>query len=205
MKRLAGLDERWGHQTTGEVVLLDNRDSFVFNLAHRFAELGAQVVVVRSDKVTLAELIDWQPAALVVSPGPGHPDTAGISVPAVSHFTGSIPILGICLGLQAIVCAFGGTVAPNDAPMHGKSSPIDHDATGIFAGLADPFVAGRYHSLVAREPLPATLRANAHADGFIMGVEHREHPTFGVQFHPESVLTPDGLSLLGNFLRWVEV
>jgi anthranilate synthase/aminodeoxychorismate synthase-like glutamine amidotransferase len=198
---VTSIDDRWKHRRTGEIVLLDNRDSFVFNLAHRFAELGTQVVVHRSDELTLDELISWQPRALVVSPGPGHPDQAGISVAAIRHFSGKMPILGICLGHQAIVTAFGGKVGPNDKPMHGKPSLIDHDQTGLFEGLESPFEAGRYHSLVAMEPVPEVLEVTARADRFVMGVTHREHATFGVQFHPESVLTPGGYEILGNFLK----
>lgn len=200
MSYLSELPGRWAHRQAGEIVLLDNRDSFVFNLAHRFAEVGADVVVQRSDEINLAELVGWRPAALVVSPGPGHPEQAGISVEAIRHFSGKMPILGICLGHQAIVCAFGGEVGPNGAPMHGKPSIVSHDGAGIFAGLDRPFEAGRYHSLVAQEPLPDELAVTARADGFVMGVAHRDHPTYGVQFHPESVLTPTGSQLLRNFL-----
>lgn len=202
MTYLPSLQTRWMHKTAGEIVLLDNRDSFVFNLAHRFAELGAQVVVHRSDDLTLDDLIGWRPRALVVSPGPGHPDAAGISVPAIRHFSGEIAILGICLGHQAIVTAFGGRVGPNHAPTHGKPSQVDHDGEGLFVGLNNPFEAGRYHSLVAREPMPDELEVTARADGFVMGLKHRAHATFGVQFHPESVLTPGGYDLLENFLRF---
>lgn len=203
MKVSEQLRQRWGHREPGEVVLLDNRDSFVFNLAHRFAEVGTRVVVVRSDALTLDELIDWQPRALVVSPGPGHPRQAGVSVPAIEHFSGRVPILGICLGHQAIACAHGGRVVPNEAPMHGKPSPVDHDQTGLFKGLRSPLKAGRYHSLVARAPLPDDLVVTARADDFIMAIAHREHPTFGVQFHPESVLTPRGRAVLANFLGFI--
>ena len=201
MTSLPNIESRWTHRTTGEIILLDNRDSFVFNLAHRFAELGSEVVVHRSDELTLDELAQWEPRVLVVSPGPGHPDSAGISVAAVRRFSGKIPILGICLGHQAIVCAFGGRVGPNKAPMHGKPSMVEHQGQGIFSELECPLKAGRYHSLVAKEPLPSELEVTARADGFAMGVQHREHPTFGVQFHPESVLTPGGYGLLGNFLK----
>jgi para-aminobenzoate synthetase component II len=204
MNALESLRQRWEHKANGELVVLDNRDSFTFNLAHRVAELGGEAVVTRSDAVTLDELIAWRPAALIVSPGPGHPDAAGVSVAAIEYFSGRIPILGICLGHQAIVSAFGGTVSPNGAPMHGKPSPIAHDATGVFNGLPNPFQAGRYHSLVAHEPLPESLRVTARCDGFVMAVQHRRHPTYGVQFHPESVLTPEGYGLLENFLGLIE-
>jgi anthranilate synthase/aminodeoxychorismate synthase-like glutamine amidotransferase len=202
---VTSLESRWTHRRAHEIVVLDNRDSFVFNLAHRFAELDAQVVVHRSDEVTLDDLIRWKPRALVVSPGPGYPDRAGISVAAIRHFSGQVPILGVCLGHQAIVTAFGGTVGPNDRPMHGKATRITHDGAGLFEGLDAPVEAGRYHSLVAMEPIPDVLEVTARADGFVMGVEHREHATFGVQFHPESVLTPGGYGLLGNFLKICEI
>jgi anthranilate synthase/aminodeoxychorismate synthase-like glutamine amidotransferase len=197
---MRSISDRWAHQREGEIVVLDCRDSFVYNLAHRFAELGTHVVVHRSDQLTLDELIAWQPAALVLSPGPGHPDDAGISVAAVKHFSPRIPILGICLGHQAIVRAFGGEVRASGAPMHGKPSWIEHDGQGLFEGLENPVEAGRYHSLVAPEPLPAELRACARADGLVMALEHRNRPTFGLQFHPESVLTPAGYTMLANFL-----
>lgn len=191
---------RWGHRRAGEVVILDCRDSFVYNLAHRFEELGTPVVVHRSDALTLEALIAWEPAALVLSPGPGHPDQAGISVEAVRYFSGRIPLLGVCLGHQAIVRAFGGAVVPSGAPVHGKPSWIEHDGSGLFEGLKGPVQAGRYHSLIAWEPLPAALRVCARADGLVMAVAHREHPTFGLQFHPESILTPEGFAMLANFL-----
>lgn len=197
----AMISKRWSHQRAGEVVVLDCRDSFVYNLAHRFEELGTPVVVHRSDALTLEELIAWKPAALVLSPGPGHPDQAGICVEAVRHFSPRIPILGICLGHQAIVRAFGGAVAPSGAPMHGKPSWVEHDASGLFEAVESPVQAGRYHSLVACEPLPAELRVCARADGLVMGITHREQPTFGLQFHPESLLTPSGYAMLANFLK----
>ena len=200
MSRFASVRDRWRHRQSGELVLLDNRDSFVFNLAHRIAELGAEAVVARSDRVSLEQLAAWEPAGLIVSPGPAHPQRAGVSVEAVRHFSGDIPILGICLGHQAIVCAFGGRVGPNEAPMHGKASGVEHQGTDLFHDLPNPFSAGRYHSLIAHEPLPDALEVTARSDGFVMGVSHKEHPTHGVQFHPESVLTPDGYGLLGNFL-----
>ncbi|AWV89575.1 aminodeoxychorismate/anthranilate synthase component II [Bradymonas sediminis] len=203
MERLTST--RWSHQREGEVVILDCRDSFVYNLAHRFEELGISVVVHRSDAVTLDELIAWKPAALVLSPGPGHPDQAGISVDAVRYFSPRIPLLGICLGHQAIVRAFGGQVVPSGAPMHGKPSAVAHDATGLFDGLESPVQAGRYHSLMASEPLPAALRVCARADGLVMAIAHREHPTFGLQFHPESILTPSGYTMLANFLKCCDI
>lgn len=194
---------RWSHRCAGEVVILDCRDSFVYNLAHRFEELGRPVVVCRSDALSIEELIAWKPAALVLSPGPGHPNEAGISVDSVRHFVAKIPILGICLGHQAIVSAFGGSVAPSGAPMHGKPSWVEHDASGLFEALENPVQAGRYHSLMACEPLPAALRVCARTDGLVMAIAHREHPIFGLQFHPESILTPAGYTMLANFLKYI--
>lgn len=190
----------WRHERGGEVVILDNRDSFVFNLAHRLWEVGAPSVVVRSDAISLDELRSWRPAALVLSPGPGHPDDAGICVAAVREFSGELPILGVCLGHQAIAVAFGGVVERDEAPCHGRASRVSHDGSDLFAGVAAAFEAGRYHSLAVREPVPDVLRVTARADGLVMAVEHAEHPTFGVQFHPESVLSPDGFAILRNFV-----
>ena len=179
-------------------MILDNRDSFVFNLAHRFWEVDQPVAVVRSDAINLADLVAWEPSALVVSPGPGHPDQAGISVAAIRRFSGAIPILGICLGHQAIARAYGGRVEAGGKPVHGMSSDIEHDGEAIFDGLPTPLRAARYHSLVTTE-IPERLVVNARADGFVMGLRHRQLPVFGLQFHPESVLTPDGRELLRNF------
>lgn len=199
MSQLPRVNNRWNHSRPDEVVLLDNRDSFVFNLAHRFAEVGVEVVVERSDQIDLDELISWSPKALVLSPGPGHPDSAGISVEAVQYFTGKIPILGICLGHQVVARAWGAKVRKNQKPVHGKSSPIKHSGEGLFTGIDSPFEAGRYHSLVVERPLPAPLNTTATSDGFVMGIAHAEHPVYGLQFHPESVLTPVGRRLLENF------
>jgi anthranilate synthase/aminodeoxychorismate synthase-like glutamine amidotransferase len=190
---------------TGQVLLLDNRDSFTFNLAHRLYEVGVTVGVVRSDAITLDALRALQPRALVISPGPGHPRDAGISVAAIQHFSGAIPILGVCLGHQAIGLAFGGIVEPNHAPLHGRASLIDHTGADLFEGVVSPMEAARYHSLVVREPLPDILIAQAWCDGFVMALRHRHHPTFGLQFHPESILTPDGLALLARFAALCEV
>jgi para-aminobenzoate synthetase component II len=197
------IENRWSHHGPGEIVILDNRDSFVFNLAHRFEELGKSSVVVRSDAIDLETLQDWDPAALVISPGPGHPAQAGISVAAIEVFSGKIPILGVCLGHQAIGQAFGGRVVPSGRPRHGMASSILHDGTGIFDGLPSPFDAARYHSLIVESPLPQCLVATAWTDGFVMALAHRSHPTFGVQFHPESILTTAGYGLLANFLALV--
>lgn len=194
----------WLHRQIGEVVILDNRDSFVFNLAHRFHEVQLETVVVRSDALDLDTLRDWEPRALVISPGPGHPRDAAISVATVAHFSGRIPILGVCLGHQAIVVAHGGRVARNDAPCHGMATAVRHDGSALFDGIPQEFPAGRYHSLSAIAPVPAPLRVTAVGSGQVMAVEHVEHPTFGVQFHPESVLTPHGTLLLKNFARLVD-
>lgn len=190
----------WGLDTKGKVVILDNRDSFVFNLAHRLFEVGCTPAVVRSDAIDLETLKRWEPAALIVSPGPGHPDEAGISVPAIRHFAASIPILGVCLGHQAIALAFGGRVDQGGRPAHGVATRVDCANHALFDGLPNGFSAGRYHSLVATE-LPDELIACAWSDDFIMALRHRRWPIFGVQFHPESVLTPGGTRLLANFLE----
>lgn len=205
--RTGHVASRWQHQEmfSGELVILDNRDSFVYNLAHRFEELGVdelglRIVVTRSDEIDLDTLLSWQPRALVLSPGPGHPADAGISVAAVRALSGVVPILGVCLGHQAIAHAFGGLVEPSGRPRHGMASPVEHQGQGIFRDLPSPVSVARYHSLVAREPLPDVLEAQAWTDGFIMAIAHREHPTFGVQFHPESILSEAGYGILKNFL-----
>ncbi|HZT74383.1 MAG TPA: aminodeoxychorismate/anthranilate synthase component II [Terriglobales bacterium] len=185
------------------IFLLDNYDSFTFNLAQYFGELGEEVVVRRNDRTTVAEILELRPAALVISPGPCTPDQAGISVPAVRALAGQIPILGVCLGHQAIGQAFGARIVRAAAVMHGKTSAITHDERTIFQGLPNPFAATRYHSLVIQpESLPDCLEVSARtADQLIMGVRHRQWPVEGVQFHPESILTSEGKSLLLNFLR----
>jgi anthranilate synthase component 2 len=186
------------------VFLLDNYDSFTWNLAHRLGELGAEVEVVRNDVMTVDEIADRRPTHLVISPGPGRPETAGVSIDALRRFCGQIPVLGVCLGHQALSIAFGGTVERATAPMHGKTSMVAHDNQGVFAGLAQPFEAGRYHSLVVpRHGLPKDFEVSAWVtdDETVMGLRHREWPVSGVQFHPESVLTPAGHQLLRNFLE----
>jgi len=183
------------------IFLLDNYDSFTYNLAHLFGELGAEVVVERNDQVTVDDVEAMQPSHVVISPGPGRPANAGISVELVRRVAGLTPILGVCLGHQAIVEAFGGEVGFAKELLHGKSSPVHHDGRGLFSGLPDPFEAGRYHSLAATR-LPDVLEPTAFADdGEVMAVRHRELPAVGVQFHPESVLTPDGPTLARNFLE----
>ncbi len=182
------------------VLVIDNYDSFTYNLVQYLGELGAEVEVVRNDKATVPELVERRPDRLVISPGPCTPADAGISIEASRAFPeAGIPTLGVCLGHQAMVEAFGGRTIRGE-PIHGKDAEVDHDGTGLYAGLPNPLLAGRYHSLIADPELPAGLeRTAAHGD-VVMGVRHRELPAEGVQFHPESVLTPDGKQLLANFL-----
>jgi len=184
------------------LLMIDNYDSFTYNLVQYLAELGADVDVRRNDAVTLDEVAALAPDGIVISPGPCTPREAGISVPVVQRFTGRVPILGVCLGHQAIGAAFGGTIVRAPRIMHGKTSPIHHDGTGVFSGLPDPFDATRYHSLVIDPAtLPATLARSAWTDeGEIMGVRHQSAFVEGVQFHPESILTLEGKRLLANFL-----
>ena len=184
------------------VFLLDNYDSFTYNLAQYIGELGHEVEVRRNDAVTLAEIEGMGPEALVISPGPCTPDEAGLSVPAVRHFAGRIPILGVCLGHQSIGRAFGGRIVRAPVLMHGKTSMIEHDGRTIFQDLPQPFLATRYHSLVIDPAsVPDCLEVSARtADGTIMAVRHREARVEGVQFHPESILTLAGKQLLRNFL-----
>jgi len=185
------------------IVLLDNYDSFVFNLARYLEELGQETRVIRSDAITVKELSALQPAGIVLSPGPCTPDQAGISVDVVQQLGSDIPILGVCLGHQAIGAAFGGRVVRAAEPMHGRTSDVYHDGTGLLARFPNPFRAMRYHSLVLDEAsLPADLRVTARtADGVVMAIEHRTQPIRGVQFHPESVLTECGHALLARFLE----
>ena len=185
------------------LLMLDNYDSFTYNLVQYFQELGTEVEVYRNDAITIQEIEAKHPRRIVVSPGPGTPTEAGISVETIRHFSGRIPIFGVCLGHQAIGEAFGGKIIRAEKLMHGKTSEIHHDATGIFRGISNPFTATRYHSLVIeRKSMPACLRISAWtADHEIMGVEHREQALWGVQFHPESILTVEGKRLLKNFLE----
>ena len=183
------------------LLMLDNYDSFTYNLVHLFQELGVEVRVFRNDAITADEAEELAPTHLVVSPGPGRPEDAGVSVELIRRLGPAVPTLGVCLGHQAIVEAFGGEVGQAKALLHGKSSPVEHDGKGVFAGLPDPFDAGRYHSLAALA-VPDELAVTARSrDGEVMGVRHREHPIEGVQFHPESVLTPLGPQLARNFLE----
>ena len=182
------------------VLVIDNYDSFTYNLVQYLGELGAEVGVVRNDKATVPELLGLEPDRLVVSPGPCTPKEAGISVEAVRCFAeGGIPVLGVCLGHQSLVEAFGGKVVRGD-PIHGKDAEVKHDGRAIYEGLSNPLVAGRYHSLVADPQLPEELELTSTYGDVVMGVRHRELAAEGVQFHPESVLTPQGKKLLANFL-----
>jgi anthranilate synthase/aminodeoxychorismate synthase-like glutamine amidotransferase len=185
------------------VLVVDNYDSFTFNLVQYLGELGADLVVRRNDQVTPDQVAALGPDRIVVSPGPGHPADAGAVVDIIRRFGRDIPLLGVCLGHQAIGLAFGGTVRRAPRPIHGKTSRIEHDGSGVFAGVASPFEAARYHSLVvAPEGWPADLVACARTagDGTVMGLRHREWPIHGVQFHPESILTGPGRQILSNFL-----
>ncbi len=185
------------------LLMIDNYDSFTYNLVQYLRELGEEVVVYRNDKITLAEIEKLQPERLVLSPGPCTPNEAGISVPVVHHFAGKLPILGVCLGHQSIGQAYGGRIVRADRLMHGKTSPVFHDGRELFAGLPDPFDATRYHSLlVEKRSLPNCLEVTAWTEeGEIMGLRHRDLPVWGVQFHPESILTVAGMDMLRNFLE----
>ena len=185
------------------LVMIDNYDSFTYNLVQYLGQLGADVQVFRNDQIDIAGLENLQMSHLVVSPGPCSPKEAGISVEAIRHFAGRVPILGVCLGHQAIGYAFGGDVIRAPRLMHGKTSLIYHDGRDIFQGIPSPFEATRYHSLiVSQDTLPACLQVSAQTSvGEIMGLRHREHAIFGVQFHPESILTGEGMNILNNFLK----
>ena len=183
------------------LALIDNYDSFTYNLVQYFGELGAEIRVFRNDQVTLEELIALAPDHLVISPGPGDPADGGISNDAIRHFTGKIPVLGVCLGHQCLGAVFGGRVDRAPRLMHGKTSRVFHHGAGLFEGVPSPFEATRYHSLIVFEPVPAELEVTAFtAEGEVMGLKHRQHPTFGVQFHPDSILTQHGKLILKNFL-----
>ena len=187
---------------SAQILLIDNYDSFTYNLVQAFLVLGAEVDVHRNDEIDVASAKSLAPSHLVISPGPGRPDDAGSSLEMIGAFAGEIPVLGVCLGHQSIVQHFGGEIISAQSLMHGKTSEVTHDGEGLFAGLPNPFEAGRYHSLAANQSnLPDELTVTARtAEGEIMGVQHTTLNVVGVQFHPESVLTPDGPTLLGNFL-----
>lgn len=189
------------------ILILDNYDSFVFNLTRYCEELGRLAIVYRNDALSVADIARLEPDAILISPGPGRPEDAGISVELIRHLSGRIPILGICLGHQAIGHAFGGEIRRAKEPMHGRSSIIQHDGAGIFAGLPAPLAVGRYHSLViAPETIPQELTVTARSEtGEIMALAHKTHPTVGLQFHPESILTDAGHTLLENFLDQANV
>src|SRR5687767_16031048 len=185
------------------ILVIDNYDSFTYNLVQYLGELGADIRVRRNDQVTVGEVEAMAPEQILISPGPGRPETAGVSVDVIRHFGPGTPVLGVCLGHQAIGVVYGGTVGRAAAPMHGKTSTVVHDGKGLFAGINEPFLAGRYHSLViTQDGVPADLEvaARTREDGTILAVRHRTHPVHGVQFHPESVLTEEGRKILRNFL-----
>jgi len=186
------------------VLVIDNYDSFTYNLVQYLGELGAEVRVMRNDVVTLDVIVTAKPDRVVISPGPGRPEHAGVTMSVIRRLGQTTPILGVCLGHQAIGAVFGGAVVRAGVPMHGKTSTIEHDGRGVFRGIAGPFVASRYHSLVvAEEGLPGELEvaARTREDGSIMGLRHRSWPVHGVQFHPESILTGEGRHILQNFLE----
>jgi anthranilate synthase component II len=186
------------------VLVIDNYDSFTYNLVQYLGELGATLRVRRNDEVTVEEIAELKPEKILISPGPGRPESAGVSLDVIRRLGATTPILGVCLGHQAIGVAYGGTVCRAGAPMHGKTSTVEHDGKGVFSGMTAPFQAGRYHSLIiASEDVPAELEVAARTkeEGIIMAVRHRSHPVHGVQFHPESVLTNEGRRILRNFLE----
>ena len=187
---------------SARLLLIDNYDSFTYNLVQAFLVLEAEVIVHRNDAIDVSEAAELNPTHLVISPGPGRPDDAGRSLAMIEAFAGKIPMLGVCLGHQCIVQHFGGEIVAAGVLMHGKTSQVEHDGVTLYRGLANPFEAGRYHSLAAnRSRVPESLQISATTDvNEIMGVRHRELPIEGVQFHPESVLTPSGPTLLENFL-----
>lgn len=191
----------------GMIVMVDNYDSFTYNLVQILAAQGAELRVFRNDEITVEEVESMKPHGLVISPGPCTPKEAGISVELIKRLSGRLPVLGVCLGHQCIGAAFGGKIVRAAYIMHGKTSRISHDGSALYKGLPNPFPAGRYHSLaVSRDGFPQDLLADAFSeDGEIMGLRHRSHPTFGVQFHPESVLTPGGKILLRNFLKLTSI
>jgi len=186
------------------VIVLDNYDSFTYNLVQYLGELGADLRVMRNDTVSLDDIAAAGASQIVISPGPGRPEDAGVTMDVIRRFAPQTPILGVCLGHQAIGAVFGGRVVRARVPMHGKTSTVEHDGRGVFAGIGSPFVASRYHSLVvADDDLPAALEVTARTqdDRVVMGLRHREWPVYGVQFHPESILTGEGKTILRNFLK----
>ena len=188
------------------LLVIDNYDSFTYNLVQMMSGQGADIRVFRNDKISVVDAARMAPDGIVISPGPCTPAEAGVSVDMIRHFSGKVPVLGVCLGHQSLVVAFGGVIGHADRIMHGKTSLVQYEESPLYKGMKNPFPAGRYHSLVVKPAdLPAELLIDATSDdGEIMGVRHREHSTYGVQFHPESVLTPGGKRLLRNFLRIVK-
>ena len=185
------------------ILVIDNYDSFTYNLVQYLGELGAEIRVRRNDQVTIEEIEAMQPSQILISPGPGRPEDAGVTLDVIRRFGTTTPVLGVCLGHQAIGVVYGGTVCRATTPMHGKTSTVVHDGKGVFSGVAAPFEAGRYHSLIiASDSVPADLEvaARTREDATIMAVRHRKYPVHGVQFHPESVLTDEGRRILKNFL-----
>ena len=186
------------------ILVIDNYDSFTYNLVQYLGELGADIKVMRNDAVTLEEVVAASPSRIVISPGPGRPEQAGVTMQVIRELGQTTPILGVCLGHQAIGAVFGGRVVRAGVPMHGKTSTIEHDGRGVFSGINGPFVASRYHSLVVEgDTMPAALEVSARTreDGIVMGLRHRSWPVHGVQFHPESILTGAGRRILRNFLE----
>jgi anthranilate synthase/aminodeoxychorismate synthase-like glutamine amidotransferase len=186
------------------VLVIDNYDSFTYNLVQYLGELGADIKVMRNDAVTLEEVVTAKPSRIVISPGPGRPEQAGVTMQVIRELGQTTPILGVCLGHQAIGAVFGGRVVRAGVPMHGKTSTIEHDGRGVFSGINGPFVASRYHSLVVEgTTMPEALEVSARTreDGIVMGLRHRSWPVHGVQFHPESILTGEGRRILRNFLE----
>ena len=189
------------------IIMIDNYDSFTYNLVQYLEQIGSSVKVIRNDVASISDFVSWKPTGIVISPGPGRPENAGISLPIVKHFSGKIPILGVCLGHQAIGACFGGKVVSAKKLMHGKTSMIHSDGKALYQGIRKPFEAMRYHSLaVSRESFPDCLQISSESeDGEIMGIRHVKHPTEGIQFHPESIMTRVGKRLLRNFLNNVKM
>jgi anthranilate synthase/aminodeoxychorismate synthase-like glutamine amidotransferase len=186
------------------VLVIDNYDSFTYNLVQYLGEMGAALVVKRNDEVTVDQVEEMAPRRILISPGPGRPEQAGVTLDVIRRFGPRLPVLGVCLGHQAMGLAFGGTVVRAPLPMHGKTSTVQHDGRGVFRGIHGPFEASRYHSLVVDEsgwPDDLEIAARSKEDGLVMGLRHKTYPVHGVQFHPESILTPEGRRILMNFLE----